>query len=125
MNHELRTKTPITMNWKNLTTLGDLDRIDELSKEKPVLIFKHSTTCPISKGALNRVEKGWTEADDAERTAYYLDLWAHRDISDAVETRYGIRHESPQVLVIRNGECSYNTSHRKITYEDTVAAMEN
>lgn len=112
------------MNWKDLTTLGQLDRIDDLSKEKPVLIFKHSTTCPISKGALNRLEKDWTAADDAGRTAYCLDLWAHRDISDAVEARYGIQHESPQVLVIRNGACSYNTSHRSITYTDTVEALE-
>lgn len=112
------------MHWKELTTLGQLDRIDDLSKEKPVLIFKHSTTCPISKGALGRLEKGWTSDDDVQHPAYYLDLWAHRDVSDAVEAHYGIRHESPQVLVIRNGECSYNTSHRKITYEDTVAALE-
>lgn len=111
------------MHWKELTTLRQLDRIDELSNEKPVLIFKHSTTCSISKAALNRLEKDWTAADDAGRTAYYLDLWAHRDISDAVETRYGIQHESPQVLVIRNGACSYNSSHRKITYEDTVEAL--
>lgn len=112
------------MNWKDLTTLGQLDRIDDLSKEKPVLIFKHSTTCPISKGALKRLELEWTAADDSGRTAYYLDLWAHRDISDAVEARYGIQHESPQVLVIRNGACSYNTSHRNITYADTVEALE-
>ncbi len=111
------------MNWKKLTTLGQLDRIDELSKQKPVLIFKHSTTCPISKGALARLEKDWTAADDAGHMAYFLDLWAHRDLSDAVETRYGIQHESPQVLVIRNGACSHTTSHRKITYEDTVGAM--
>ena len=111
------------MHWKELTTLGQLDRIDDLSRQKPVLIFKHSTTCPISKGALARLEKDWTAADDASHRAYYLDLRAHRDISDAVETRYGIQHESPQVLVIRNGECSHTTSHRKITYEDTVGAM--
>lgn len=104
--------------------MGQLDRIDDLSKEKPVLIFKHSTTCPISQGALSRLEKGWTAADDAGRTAYYLDLWAHRDVSDAVEARYGIRHESPQVLVISGGTCSYNTSHRNINYADTVGALE-
>ncbi|MEB2343101.1 MAG: bacillithiol system redox-active protein YtxJ [Flavobacteriia bacterium] len=111
------------MHWIELTTLGQLDRIDDLSRQKPVLIFKHSTTCRISKGALARLEKDWTAADDAGHPAYYLDLWAHRDISDAVETRYGIRHESPQVLVIRNGACIHHTSHRAITYTDTVEAM--
>ena len=66
------------MHWKELTTLGQLDRIDDLSRQKPVLIFKHSTTCPISKGALARLEKDWTAADDASHRAYYLDLRAHR-----------------------------------------------
>lgn len=112
------------MNWKELGTIGQLDRIDDQSRERPVLVFKHSTSCPISQGALNRLEKDWTAADDAGRMAYYLDLWAHRDISDAVEARYGIQHESPQVLVIRKGRCSYHASHRNITYADTVLALE-
>ncbi|HRN37801.1 MAG TPA: bacillithiol system redox-active protein YtxJ [Flavobacteriales bacterium] len=111
------------MKWKELTTIGQLDRIDELSNAHPVLIFKHSTRCPISKAALNRLERAWT-AEDAERhRVYYLDLLAHRDISDAVATRYGIEHESPQVLVIRNGSCAQHHSHMAISYAETMEAM--
>lgn len=111
------------MNWKALSTLGQLDRIDGLSKERPVLIFKHSTRCAISKAVLHRLERAWSAADDAEHTVYFLDLLAHRDISDAVAARYGIQHESPQVLVIRNEACTFSTSHTAITCKGVLQAM--
>lgn len=111
------------MNWKELSTLGQLDRIDELSAVKPVLIFKHSTRCNISNIALHRLERRWTHADATAHPAYLLDLLAHRDISDAVSTRYQVRHESPQVLVIGHGRSMYNAAHMGITYEDALAAL--
>lgn len=111
------------MNWKELSTLDQLDRIDDLSKQEPVLLFKHSTRCAISKAALNRLEREWSAADDAAHTLYFLDLLAHRDISDAVAARYGIRHESPQVLVIRNGACTFSTSHTAITCKGVLQAL--
>ncbi len=110
------------MEWTPLTDLAQLDGIDRLSAESPVLIFKHSTQCEISGGALDRMDAG--DADAFNFPAYYLDLLAHRAVSNAVEARYGIQHESPQVLVIKNGKCVYHTSHRAITFADTLAAME-
>ncbi len=111
------------MNWKPLNTLAQLDEIDAASQEKPVLIFKHSTRCNISATALSRLERAWTSADDAAHTAYHLDLLAHRDISDAIAQRYGVEHESPQTLVIRNGKCVHVATHLGITYADTVGTL--
>ena len=111
------------MNWKEFSTLGHLDRIDELSMVKPVLIFKHSTRCNISKAALDRLERSWSEQDDAAHKAYFLDLLAHRDLSDAVAARYHIRHESPQALVISQGRCVHTASHLGIGYRDTLQAL--
>ncbi len=110
------------MEWTPLTDLAQLDAIDRLSAERPVLIFKHSTQCSISEGALGRMDAG--DATAFTFPAYYLDLLAYRPVSNAVETRYGILHESPQVLVISGGKCVYHTSHRAITFADTLAAME-
>jgi len=87
-----------------------------------VLLFKHSTSCGVSAGALEALERDWRAADDVHRV-YFIDLWAHRDVSDAVETRYGIRHESPQVLVIDDGACTYTTSHRHISRAAVVDAL--
>lgn len=112
------------MEWTPLVDVAQLDAIDQLSKEQPVLIFKHSTQCSISQGALGRMDAGDPAAGAIGSPSFYLDLLAYRSVSNAVEARYGIRHESPQVLVIRDGRCVFHTSHRAITCADTLAAME-
>lgn len=112
------------MQWLPLTHNAQLDAIDAASAERPVLLFKHSTRCSISRTVLDRLERAWTAADDAAHTSYYLDLLRHRDISDAIAERYGVRHESPQVLVIRNGRCVHHAAHTAITYADTINALQ-
>lgn len=111
------------MEWKPLTEVGQLEDVDRASREKAVLILKHSTRCSISSAALARLERAWSSADDEEHSAYYLDLIRHRDVSDAIALRYGVRHESPQVLVIRNGRCVHTDSHFGITYASTKEAL--
>lgn len=113
-----------SMQWIPLTSPGQLDAIDEASTQKPVLIFKHSTRCNISSAALNRLERAWTAADEAAHSTYLLDLLAHRALSDAIAARYAVEHESPQVLVIRDGKCTRSAAHFGITYADTLAALE-
>ncbi len=112
-----------TMNWIPLADMAQLDAIDSASHTKPVLLFKHSTTCGISRSALNRLERAWTASDDAGHTAYALDLLRFRAISNAVAERYGVTHESPQVLVIRNGKCDHTASHFGISYAEVISAL--
>lgn len=100
-------------NWSILDSIKQLDAIDELSKTQPVVLFKHSTTCGISAGAKHRLEGDW-DAIPEGTAFYYLDLLNHRDISNAIADRYAVRHESPQILVIRDGKSVYNTSHQRI-----------
>lgn len=98
------------MNWQPLNNINQLDEIDLQSFTEPIVLFKHSTTCPISGMAKNRVEMNW----DLPYKAYYLDLLKHRDISAAIASKYGIQHESPQMLVIVQGLCVLNESHLNI-----------
>jgi bacillithiol system protein YtxJ len=114
---------PHNMNWTLLTELEQLDTIDRISHGRPVLIFKHSTRCSISSAALGRLERAWTAENDALGTSYFLDLIRHRALSDAIAERYNIVHESPQVLIIRDGKCVDVAAHFGITYADTVAAL--
>lgn len=102
--------------WQKLTSIDQLDEVDESSKEKPVLLFKHSTSCPISAMALNRFERSYKENTAFE--PYYLDLISYRDVSNEIANRYGVRHESPQVLLIKGAKAIYNTSHTAITFEE-------
>jgi bacillithiol system protein YtxJ len=105
------------MNWISLTHLEQLDNIQEASKHKPQLIFKHSTTCSISKMALARMER--SEAPDSI-DFHLLDLLNYRSISNAIAEKFHVFHESPQALLIKNGECTYDESHGGIQMEEII-----
>ena len=111
------------MNWTALTDEAQLDAIDVLSATRPVLIFKHSTRCNISSAALNRLESAWTADDEGLGAICFLDLIRYRGISNTIADRYGVQHESPQVLVIRNGRCVHHDSHFGITYAGSKEAL--
>lgn len=99
------------MNWIPLTELDQLESIRKKSFETPQVIFKHSTRCSISSTALNRLER---EEAPSNADFYYLDLIKHRAISNAIADKFNVYHESPQILVIKNGECIYDESHQGI-----------
>lgn len=109
------------MNWNKLTSDAQLAQIKEESTRQPVLIFKHSTTCSISAMALSRMERNWS--DQLGVKPYYLDLQANRRISNDVSQEFGVEHESPQVLLIRNGECVYDASHMGISFAGLQQAV--
>jgi len=103
------------MNWISLTDEHQLQEIKEQSKQQPVVIFKHSTRCSISSMAKNRLERE-KPADNV--TFYYLDLIRYREISNKIAEEFHVHHESPQVLLIKNGECAYEESHNGINMAD-------
>lgn len=100
------------MNWNQLVTLNQLEDIDKESLDKPVVIFKHSTRCAISRMALRQFENQF----DTQQTIipYFLDLLEHRDVSNAIASRYHVVHQSPQIIVIKNESSVYNASHEGI-----------
>ncbi len=104
------------MNWNKLTTAAQIDEIKALSAQKPVFIFKHSTTCSISNMSLDRLQRNWKAEDEDKITPFYLDLLAYRALSNQVALDFGVTHESPQVLVIREGKVVYHESHYGISY---------
>ncbi len=106
------------MNWYKLENIDQLEDIKKASIEHPILIFKHSTTCPISGSALRRMEKGWNDDIAKNLVPYYLDLLKYRPISNEIVEKFGVEHESPQILLIKNGEVVYSESHFGISFED-------
>ena len=115
-----QTSGVINMNWNELSELDTLNQINEISKNKPVLIFKHSTRCSISAASLNRLERKWNTDKAQNLEAYFLDLIANRDISNAIAEKYGVDHQSPQILLIQNGECVYDNSHFGISFDEVI-----
>jgi len=103
------------MNWIPLTSPDQLQLIREKSFTTPQVIFKHSTRCSTSSMVLNRLERS---AAPANIDFYYLDLLAYRTISNKIAEEFAVYHESPQVLLIRNGKCVYDESHMAITMDE-------
>jgi len=104
------------INWIPLTDLGQLNEIIELSNEKPVAIFKHSTRCSVSRMALKQFENEFNSADSVE--TYFLDLIAYRDVSNEIATRFQVVHQSPQLVLIKEGKSVYNASHSDIDAQE-------
>ena len=100
------------INWIPLTFMGQLDEMVAFSNQKPAVIFKHSTRCSVSRFALKQFENEFDLEDSVD--AYYLDLLEHRDISNEIASRFGVYHQSPQLLLIKDGKSVYDVSHSDI-----------
>ena len=111
----------VEINWERLTEASQLEQIVEESKERPVLIYKHSTRCGISGMALDRLERSWDESGEAIKP-YYLDLLAYRDISNLVAETFKVYHQSPQVILIKDGQVVYDDSHMGISFSAITSA---
>ena len=109
--------------WIALSDTAQIDELLQHSYQRPCLIFKHSTRCSISRAAQNRLERQWDFAAD-EPLPYYLDLLQYRPLSNQIAEQFGVRHESPQVLLIVNGKCVYDNSHNAISVADLAAALD-
>ncbi|MET0637824.1 MAG: bacillithiol system redox-active protein YtxJ [Chitinophagaceae bacterium] len=99
------------MNWIQLTTEEQLEELIIRSETVPQVIFKHSIRCSISSMVKGRLDR---ETQPANMEFHYLDLINFRQLSNQIAKRFGIEHESPQVLLIRNGKCIYDESHTAI-----------
>lgn len=106
------------MNWQKISSAEDLQIIKQKSENQKIMIFKHSTSCSISATVLARMERNWKEEQVKGVVPYYLDLLSYRDLSNQIAQSYGVRHESPQVLLIQNGKCIYDASHYDISFDD-------
>ncbi|NMH28885.1 bacillithiol system redox-active protein YtxJ [Flavobacterium silvaticum] len=110
-----------SLDWNELTHLKQLDRLSEESFRNPVAIFKHSTRCGISRMSLKTFESEMPQLE-SDISLYFLDLLSHRDISSAIAQKFGITHESPQIILIRNGKAIFHESHSGIAAGDLVEA---
>jgi len=108
------------MNWIELNSPEQLQNI--INAEGFSVIFKHSTRCSVSNMAKRRFEHDWDNIPEGT-PLYFLDLISHRDISNAIANKFNVHHQSPQLLLIKGGECIYETSHSEISAEDLGEQM--
>ena len=105
------------MNWIQITSVTQLEEIKDRSKTKPQLVFKHSFRCSISGMTKSRLERS-QQPDNID--FYFLDLINYRNISNKISEDFNVWHESPQILLIKNGACVFDESHTAIRMEDII-----
>lgn len=103
--------------WINLTKIEQLDEIVEHSKSKTQFIFKHSTRCGISRMVMSQFKKDYKISEN-EADLYYLDLLNYRTISGEIAEKFQVMHESPQLLIIKDGVVVAHESHSGINNLD-------
>ncbi|RYU85913.1 bacillithiol system redox-active protein YtxJ [Mucilaginibacter terrigena] len=108
------------MEWISLETAGQLDNIKQ--QQGYSLIFKHSTRCSISMMAKRRFEMDWQNLP-ANMPLYFLDLIKHRDLSNKIAQDFLVYHESPQMLLIKDGECILDQSHGSISVDEAMSVL--
>ena len=96
--------------WRKLTSVDQVDSIVEESKATPVAIFKHSTRCGISRMVMRQFERAY-DLDIDKMKLYYLDLLAFRNVSDEVSINFQVLHQSPQLIIVKNGVAVAHASH--------------
>ena len=100
--------------WIPLNSVAQLKDIKEASSSRPQVIFKHSTSCGISRMVLNMFKSSYG-LEDGQMDLYFLDLLANRDVSNAVAAEFGVMHQSPQLLIVKNGVVVMHDSHNAIS----------
>ena len=103
----------ISVPWIQLTEIETLEEIADDSSNQPIAILKHSTSCGISRMVLRKFENEY-DLNEGRMKLYFLDLLNHRDISNKIASRFNVPHESPQLIIIKDGKAVYDASHSEI-----------
>jgi bacillithiol system protein YtxJ len=106
------------INWKHLNSQSQLQQIIRESYSQRVFIFKHSSRCNVSSIAKLRLEDHWDPSLSSNSQVYLLDVIGQRTLSQEIASHFAVYHESPQILLIENGECTHEASHFDITVDD-------
>lgn len=99
--------------WNRLTSIDQLNVIDKESHHQPIAIFKHSSRCGTSSMALRQFEKQFSLENESVKL-YFLDLISFRDVSNEIAIRFQVFHQSPQLIILKEGNTIHHSSHYQI-----------
>jgi bacillithiol system protein YtxJ len=112
------------LHWKELSQTSQLGELIDLSHRRPCIILKHSTQCTTSAMVKWQLESEWDLAPE-EMDVYLLDVIRQRALAREIANRFQVFHQSPQILLIREGECTYDADHLDITLEELKECMDD
>ncbi|MBT8384521.1 MAG: bacillithiol system redox-active protein YtxJ [Bacteroidia bacterium] len=112
-NNNIVNKEPL-VNWAMIDGIDNMTEIIDRSKNNTLIIFKHSARCGISGSILQKFEKKTSTTSTDNKLFFFINVIKNRDISNEIEKRFSVRHESPQVLIVKNNEVIKHDSHYSI-----------
>ncbi|WP_202903293.1 bacillithiol system redox-active protein YtxJ [Gorillibacterium massiliense] len=112
------------MKWREIDTIEEWQSALEASTDKPVVILKHSTTCPVSANALKEYDDYLAGSPNAEPDYLLVKVIESRPVSNQIAADTGVTHQSPQIICIKNKHSYWNTSHWSITTEHISAVLD-
>jgi len=110
-----RGDVPVAVNARRLNSEQALQELMERSNQEPVFIFKHSATCPISAAAMEEFSGFLAQSQEGRFAAGYLIVQEDRPISNTVAEQLGVKHESPQAILVKDGRAVWHASHWNVT----------
>ena len=111
--------------YSRVESMSEIDALVEKSQETPVMLFKHSLTCPISGAALRQYQSFLDNRPEDDAAVYALvEVQNARDVSNEIARRTGVRHESPQALLLRGGKVAWHASHWSIKAQSLASAVD-
>jgi len=113
---EPKTKT-LHPDWIALTDVRQIEAILARNTDAPIILFKHSTACSVSAKAFDHLKSNY-KLTKRPVLFYYLDLLSHRDVSNWIAEKTGVKHHSPQVIVWHNGKVLYVATHQEINWKE-------
>ena len=114
---DIAKKEIVEVPWHPITEKEKVADLIQESEKKTILIFKHSTRCGISRMVLKNFESEWQLPESDNYKLYYLDLLQNRDVSNEVARVTGVDHESPQLIILKDGKVVHHDSHHSIKAE--------
>ena len=111
------------IEWKEITKEAEWDQLFEGSSEKPVVVLKHSTTCPVSANALQEYENYLKKQPNGDVDYVLVKVIESRPVSNQIAADTGVKHASPQILYVKNKETIWNTSHWAVTEAHISAVL--
>lgn len=101
------------VSWIALNSIEQIKEIQQYSYQQPLAVFKHSTRCGISRIIMRQFENSFDESMRGLKV-YYLDLLSYRDVSNEIASEFQVTHQSPQLIMIKDGIALENASHSAI-----------
>lgn len=112
------------MKWRTITTTADIEALIKQSQSTACLIYKHSTRCTMSEMMKYVLEEEWN-FEETEVIPYYLDILSNKALAAKIAEDFQVYHQSPQVLLIQKGECTFDEDHRDISIEEIREQLED